>query len=69
MHDPDQDGWICTSRWIYVQNGYIVNPYSGHTEKIENSHFGGYYTKFIFRLIPGSTISQDCQSTDDESNN
>ena len=50
--DPDQDGWICTSRWIYIQDGKIIDPYSSYTEKINNTHLSGYHTKHIFQLIP-----------------
>ena len=56
LRDPDQDGWNCSSKKIYVQNGYVYDLLTGFKEKIEHTCYAGFYTKHIFRMIPTKTM-------------
>jgi len=47
LGEPNEDGWLCSSKIIVVQNGLV-----GTTEKIENTHLAGYHTKRIARVVP-----------------
>lgn len=47
--EPDEEGWLCSSKTLYVHNGYVYEN-GKKLERLEYSGYTGFHTKAIFAI-------------------
>lgn len=47
--DPDKSGWLCSSKTLYVYNGYVYEN-GQKIERLEYSGYTGFHTKAVFTI-------------------
>ena len=53
LSDPDENGWITGSHIVILHRDKIFDPANGQVTNAMEHHCNQYYTKRIFRVVPG----------------